>query len=229
MITKDIQQLDPGALVTVFELDLTDRGGGYFRFHAGSNELGTDIVWQGNTYTRFPIEADGFEIRGSGTMPRPKVKVANITGMMGAVARDYDDLVGAKLTRKRTLARYLDAVNFEGGVNPDADPNQHFPDDLWFIEQKTLENRFMVEWVLASAFDLQGVMLPNRQVIQNSCGWDYRSAECGYTGTNYFDVNDQPCTILEDVCPKRMSSCKKRFPNDILPFGAFPGSIRYGR
>jgi lambda family phage minor tail protein L len=226
MITKDLQQLDPGALVEFFELDLTDRGGDLLRFHAGVNELGTDVVWQGNTYTRFPIEADGFDVRSSGTMPRPKVRVANISGLMGAEAAQYDDLVGAKFTRKRTFTRYLDAVNFTGAVNPDADPNQHLPDDLWFIEQKTSENRLMIEWELASAFDLQGTQLPNRQVIQNTCVWKYKSAECGYTGTDYFDANDAPTTVLNDFCAKRMSSCRKRFTENV-PFGGFPGSIRY--
>ncbi|MGC6595315.1 phage minor tail protein L, partial [Escherichia coli] len=73
-----------------------------------------------------------------------------------------DDLVGCRIIRKMTLARFLDEANFKDG-NPTADPNQHFPDEMWFIEQKTLETHEVVEFELSSVFDLMGVQLPYRQ------------------------------------------------------------------
>ena len=36
--------------------------------------------------------------------------------------------------------------------------------------------------------DKQGDMLPKRQCVANICQWVYRSSECSYTGTNYFDL-----------------------------------------
>lgn len=227
-ITADIQSLSPDATIELFVLDATNYVGGTIsRFHCGTNALTQPIVWQGNTYSPLPIEASGFDITTTGTLPRPKIKVANIGGLFSALAAQNDDLVGCKVTRKRTFSKYLDVVNFAGGVNVLEDPNQHFPDDVWFVEQKTSENRFIVEWELASVFDLQGVMLPNRQVIQDSCPWRYRGAECGYTGTAYFDLADVPTTLAGDFCAKHLSSCKVRFPNAELPFGGFPGAVRY--
>ena len=46
-----------------------------------------------------------------------------------------------------------------------------------------------------------------------------------YTGTNDFDANDQPVlNASQNVCAKRLSSCKARFgANNELPFGSFPG------
>lgn len=223
-LSSDIQKLAPGALVDLFELDATGIGGTVVRFHAGVNGLGNDVVWQGNTYTRFPIEAEGFEWNGKGTLPRPKLRVANITGLIGALARELDDLVGAKVTRRRTFVKYLDAVNFSGGVNPTADPNAHFTDEVYFVERKAAENSVFLEFELAAAFDVQGVMLPRRQVVQNVCTWRYRGAECGYAGGAVANRNDQATTVLaDDACGKRLASCKLRFGEYAeLPYGGFP-------
>jgi phage-related protein len=304
-IKSDIQSLSPGAVVELFELDATNIPGGTISyFHAGTNELSKPVAWQSLTYSPLPIEATGFDITTNGTLPRPRFKVANVGGIFSAVARENEDLVGCKVTRRRTFAKYLDIENWiarigtaqagtantltldslasdindfyigqtlylAGGAGsgqsriitaydgttkvatvdsnwssvPNStttfevrhpeyssatpDPNQHFPDDIWFVEQKLNENKYIVEWELASVFDLQGVMLPARQIIQDSCSWKYRGAECGYTGTAYFDLNDQPTTQSNDFCAKHLSSCKKRFGNEPLPFGGFPGAVRF--
>lgn len=225
MIESDVQKLNPGAIVDMFELDTTALGGSVLRWHNGVNALGNDVVWQGNTYSRFPVEATGFARSGQGTLPRPELKVANVSGLIGALARDLNDLAGAKLTRRRTFVKYLDAVNFPGGVNPQADPLCGFPDEIWFVDRKASENGVYVQFELAAAFDVAGVQLPRRQCIQNVCTWAYRSAECGYTGGAVADKNDVPTSdATKDQCGKRLASCKQRFGTYAeLPFGGFPG------
>ncbi|EFO4448527.1 phage minor tail protein L [Escherichia coli] len=121
------------------------------------------------------------------------IKLSNFAGTVSAEVQANDDLVGCRIIRKMTLARFLDAVNFKDG-NPTADPNQHFPDEMWFIEQKTLETHQVVEFELSSVFDLMGVQLPYRQIIKNTCPWKYRGPECGYTGP-YFDKNNQQTSM----------------------------------
>lgn len=226
-IASDIQKLELDKLVELFVVDLNPISvAEVYYFHAGVNGLGNDVTWQGRVYTRLPIEASGFEWNGSGSLPRPKVRVANVTGLMDALARANGDLVGAKFTRKRTFAKYLDAVNFTGGVNPTADANVHFDDEVWFVDRKSAVNQVFVEWELAAAFDLAGVMLPRRQVIQNVCTWKYRSAECSYAGGAVADINDQATSdITKDQCGKRLTSCRLRFGTYAeLPFGGFPGA-----
>ena len=100
------------------------------------------------------------------------------------------------------------------------------PDEIWFVDRKASENRDVVSFELASKFDLPGVMLPKRQIIANLCQWKYRSAECSYTGTDYFDINDKGVeTLAEDQCGKRLGSCRLRFgENNPLPFGSFPSA-----
>lgn len=227
-LIRDSQTLGGLVLVELFELDLSSLGGSSLFFYSGVSSNDQPIVWQGVAYNPLPIESEGFDITTSGALPRPRLRVANIDGIFSSLVENYDDLIGCKLLRRRTFSKYLDAVNFVGG-NPDADAFQEYPTDLWFFERKISENRFVIEWELSSAFDLQGVQLPRRQIIQNSCSWQYKSAECSWVPTDlFYDKNDTLTpNANEDFCGKRLSSCKVRFQNRILPFGGFPGAIRY--
>lgn len=224
-ITSELQKLEPSAIVELFVLDATDLGSDLFRFHAGTNGLRQNVVWQGNTYLPFPVEASGFDYSGNGQLPRPRLQMANITGALTLLVLQYNDLLGAKIIRKRTLAKYLDAVNFPGG-NATADPTAEFPDDIFQIDRKVAETRDVVQFELAAAFDVSGVLLPRRQIIQNVCIWKYRGADCGYTGTSYFNASDAPVASAGlDVCGKRLTSCKARFGQyNELPFGSFPAA-----
>jgi lambda family phage minor tail protein L len=233
---SELQKIVPSSVIELFVLELNTTQHGVsdtYRFHAGANmDSNGELVWAGNTYQRFPIEAEGFEYSGNGQLPRPKVRVSNILGTITAILLTLPSgLEGAKFTRIRTLARYIDAVNFPGGVNPygTPDPTAAFPSEVYFIDRKTSENRDVVEFELAAAFDLAGVRAPKRQCIANICQWVYRSAECGYTGSSYWDANDNVATTLAaDVCGKRLSSCKLRFGDTAqLPFGSFPGIGTY--
>ncbi|MGZ8497420.1 MAG: phage minor tail protein L [Candidatus Binatia bacterium] len=215
-IVADIQSLAPNAMIELFVLDMTSIGHGRLYFHSGTNKMRNPVIWQGNTYNYLPVEAEGWAAGSNGSLPRPKVRIVNKDGILSATVAEYNDLRWCKVVRRRTFVKYLDAINFPDG-NPTANPHQHYPDDIWLIDQKTVENRYMVEWELSSPMDLQGVMLPTRQVMQNSCPWVYRGAECGYTGTNYFNAMDKPeSQVVKDVCGKRLTSCELRFPQ---PYG----------
>jgi lambda family phage minor tail protein L len=189
-IAVEIQKLDPSAVIELFELDTTELGGEIFRFHNGTNKLAQNLVWQGEEYIRFPIQVTGFEFSGQGQFPRPQVTVSNALSAITTVLLQYGDLIGAKFTRKRTLLKYLDAVNFPGGVNPDADDSVFLADDIYYVDRKSSENRDQVQFELASAADLQGVKVPRRTVIQSICPWIYRGPDCGYTGVPLYDESD---------------------------------------
>lgn len=218
-----LQKLDAGSIVTLYRVDTRGIGGtDVFNFHAGTDVGGQNIVWQGVTYVRFPVEADGFELNTRGTLPRPRMKVANIEGVMYTVLREHEDLVGATVTRKRTFARFLDG-------QPTADWTQQFPDDVYFVERKVSENQIYIELELASVLDFEDVKLPRRQIIAGMCSWQYRSAECSYAGSSYYDADGGVVgTIQQDVCAKTVPACKLRFgSNGILPYGGFPAARVY--
>ena len=221
---SDLQSIAPTAIIELFELalDATLHGSSdIWRFHNGSNTNNNGaVIWNGNSYMRYPVECEGFEYSGKGTLPQPKLRISNIMGTITALlltanaTTPGNDLIGAKLTRIRTLAKYLDAANFTGGINPygTPDPTVEFPREVFYLSQKSAETRDVVEFVCAASFDLQGVRAPKRQCISNICQWAYKGTECGYTEASYYDANDNPvATSNLDVCGKRLSSCKARF------------------
>ena len=181
-LQKTLQDADAKTVVELFDFELNNAQHGattVYRFTNTKNELGNDIVWQGNTYTAIPLKAEGYEATGQGTLPRPNISVANLNGTFttilallnvdddgNALPRNTRTLEGCKVTRTRTLSKYLDAVNFTGGSNSDADPTSYFrPRDIYFIDRKSMENREVISYEMCSAFDLVGVRLPKRQIL----------------------------------------------------------------
>jgi len=202
---SEIMSLSPTAIIELFVLDASSiAGGGVYYFHAGTNQVGRDIVWQGQAYQRLPMKADGFEWSSKGTLPRPKITVSNLDGVVGAMIRDLDDLVGAKVTRKRCFARHLDGM-------PGADPEAHWPDEPWEIDRKTAETDEAIEFELVAPLDVQGSKVPRRLINAGFCNWDPGSSEiCPYIAG----------------CKRRLADCKENYPNQALPYGGFPGTRR---
>lgn len=236
MITADIQGLTPGDRVYLFELDATQIGGEHLRFH-GYPQAGP-IWWQGSEYGPWAIEAEGFARTGVGTQPAPILRVGNIgqdeqgnalPGVISALCLALGDMVGARVIRRSTLSKYLDAANFPGG-NPTADPQEELPPEIWLIEAKTAEDKETVEFELRSALDFDGEQLPARQIQANICGWlsigGYRGSYCAYTGSAMFDRDGNPVADpTQDKCGGRVSDCKKRFGEwQPINFGGFPGA-----
>ena len=228
-VFEELAQLAPSAIIELFELhlDTTLHGSSeIYRWHNGVNaDVDGNITWNGNDYVRLPIQAEGFDYTNTGSLPRPTLTVANlestVTNLLLLVNATTagNDLGGATVKRIRTLKKYLDGETA-------ADPHAKFPDEIWFIDRKANESRDAVSFELASKFDLPGVKLPKRQLIANICQWQYRSTECSYTGTDYYDTNDESVdTLAEDKCGKRLSSCKVRFGETAeLPFGSYPSA-----
>jgi lambda family phage minor tail protein L len=228
---SDLQSIAPSAIIELFQLELNAAQHGVnetYYFHAGVNATNSgDIIWNGQAYLAFPIEATEFEYTGTGSLPRPKLRVSNIYGTItGIILTLPNGLEGAKVTRIRTLARYIDGVNFPGGTNPlgTPDPTAEFPREIYYIDRKASENRDLIEFELAAAFDLVGVRAPKRQCVANVCQWTYRGPECGYAGNAFFNFNDVPVgAIGQDVCGKRLRSCELRFAQQ-----RFDGTVTVG-
>ena len=224
-IQEQLQSLEPSAIIELFELELTEAVNGVdltLYYHAGTNELSSNIVFNGLTYVAAPIEVDGFEVSSKGTLPRPSMKIANVNSSISALILLYNPLQ-AKVTRIRTCKKFLDATNFTNGSNTTADPTAKFEDEIWYIDRVASETPQLVEFELTSKLDLTNLPLPRRQVLEH-CPWKYRGEECGYTGTRFFDINNASTNQAGDVCGKRYSSCAIRFTSGDLPFGGFPGA-----
>ncbi len=177
-IVSNLQNTNPSAIIELFTLQLDNSLHGattIYRFHNGSSlKDNGEIVWAGNTYQRFPIQAEGFQY-GKGQLPRPTLTVSNALGTITAILLSVNstttgnDLTGATVTRIRTLARFLDAVNFPSNVNPYGTPDAtaEFPQEIYKIDRKSAENREIVQFELASIFDLAGIRAPKRQCTRS--------------------------------------------------------------
>ena len=231
-IKTDAASLEPGEYVELFDMVLNDNE--HLRFYDGQKlkSPGT-ILWQAMEYYPFPIQAEGFELTSGGRPPRPTLSVSNITGLVGLYAALRDDLVGNTVTRWRTFRHYLDG-------EPQADPAQHFPPDIFVINRKVSHTSELLTFELSTPFDQTSKVLPGRIAQKRYCPWRYRHydaeaagfnyefAECPYVGFDFYDTNGSPVGQADlDQCGKRLSDCKLRFPNVPLPFGGFPGIRRY--
>lgn len=216
--------------IELFELDATILGGSVYRF-VSSAYASSPVTWQGNTYSPIPFQASGFASDGTGLLPTPHLKVANIDLAFSGVAIAFSDLVGCTVTRHRTFRRFLDGQG-------SADPTAEFAPDVFRIDRKVAQNKIFVEWELAAVIDQEGRVLPGRPILQSACvfryrhwtgaSFDYTNATCPYVGSGNFDINGNSVVGgANDVPSKRIDTCCKVRFSGTLPFGGFPGVARF--
>jgi len=179
----DPRPIDPAASVMHFCSSIKTTGAVKWK-----NAAGTGWV----DYTPVPIEAEGFQATAQGTLPRPRLRISNIpslgslVGPLFSTLQQYQDLIGAKVTRYRTLGKYL-----YGGAA--ADYHAHWPPDTYVICQKTAQNPLYVEWELAPHFDAHGIKLPKRLLLRDVCQLRYRVWDAANAQWIYDDT--------ENACP----------------------------
>ena len=127
---SSLQSVKPSPIIELFELildpilhgddNIQDQLGNdiqTIRFHNNTSQTTNydSIVWNGNTYYRMPIEATGFKYDPK-QLPRPTLTISNLaiialnignmSNVLAAVNSETNsnDLVGATLKRRRTLA-----------------------------------------------------------------------------------------------------------------------------
>ena len=150
-IESAVQEFSPGNLVELYVVDLIGVGWRLTRW-ANARTSDTAITFDGDIYTPIAIEVDGFEWNGRGAIPTPTIRIFPSDGIKAAMLA-YGDFIGGKLTRIKTFSRFLDG-------QPDANPEERFPDEIYFFEQKTAFNKNVVEWSLSSVLDQEGVIIP---------------------------------------------------------------------
>jgi len=189
----ELNKLNPSSIIELFELELTvglhiptgnpNNLDTVFRFHAGANlnNFG-QVKFNGNSYQRVAVKAEGFENTSTGTIPRPTLTFSNLGGITKDTTvmtmSDFlnvvntvtpgNDLLNAKLTRLLPLASALDNSNFATGTNPFGTPStDRLRDRIYFIDRKAVENRQIVQFELVNRLDMQNKKIPARIVTRD--------------------------------------------------------------
>ncbi len=162
-------------------------------------EWDTDIIYDGVTYSKFPIKHDEIPENSGGVIDTLRVTVANVNRVIQAYLESYD-LRGKKVTITLVWADQI----------ADVDANIKF---IYYIDNYTA-TQDTVEFTLSSKYDIIDLTLPRGVYNRNYCRWKYHSDECGKVGG--------PST-----CDKRKATCKDTMSN-IARFGGFP-SVPTGR
>ena len=223
-ITKELLKMQPDSLLEFFVIDFSNLQSDFsmlekryriniseepeYRFTANIN--GTrPIFWQGRSYQPLPVDVEGLESPSDGRLPRPKLRLANPSGLLSAIVASNYDFHGCKVTRKRTFAKFLDDSNFDAigtenyvdvdgpknnvsrgmsinNLNPfggKEDANAHLPDEVYYIHRKIAESKDLLEFELTSILELSDARFPGRVMLANHCSFRYRQpGTCSYRG-----------------------------------------------
>ena len=170
-VSPELQSLEPSAIIELFKLTFNKAVNGLteddadvvFYYHAGTNEVKTNIIFNGISYTPLPVKVTGFNKTTKGTLPRPKFEIANTNSAISALLVLYNPL-HAELLRIKTCKKFLDAVNFTSGSNSNADPTAIFEaDDRWYVDRVVNENPNTVIFELTGKIDMTNLRLPKRR------------------------------------------------------------------
>ena len=187
---EQLQKLENISIIELFQLDLVDglhysSGTGssttLYRFHNGTNEINTELLWQGNSYTAIACQAEGFETGDNSVMARPTITFANTVGNFSTILElvnqitPFNDLQKATITRIRTMARFLDANNFANSTNPfgTPDPTKELERQIFEINKKVIENNEICSFELVNTIDFEDLFLPRKQITKDrfpACG-----------------------------------------------------------
>lgn len=173
----DLNLLSVDALVELIEIDASapNIGSGVLRYCNQTDTNGGSVALGGNVYSPFPVEMTGIEHSTKDASNSPTLTIGNITSSWSTLILLYQDMIGAKVTRRKILAKYLDG-------HPSAASSNGLPADVFYINRKLNENWQLVSFELGSELDVEGVMVPNMKCNANHCVVRYRSAECSFVG-----------------------------------------------
>ena len=187
---KEVQSLEQSSgLVNLYEIEIDSSGNKAFFAPQLDSDLSAVQMYDFDnnstlrTYTAIPITVEQFEVKSTGPSARPVVTFSNVTtDFLSAIGnQDYQNLVGKKFFRRRTLAKYLkDGSADTGSGNTPVE----FPRQTWVIDRVEQESALEISFELASPFATEGLVLPYRVVGHNACPWQYQGASPSKTQAN---------------------------------------------
>lgn len=159
-LIEELQALEGSSpLIELYTLDCTPLGGVVVHFANTEASSGGNVSFGGVSYTPIPLQTSGWEFTSTGTQPNPTITVSNVSRQLLAYTITLGDLVGARLTKIVTVAKFLD-----DGASPD--PSQFLGPEIYVIDQKTSHTNQFITWQLVGVLNQVNSYLPRRQVLR---------------------------------------------------------------
>jgi lambda family phage minor tail protein L len=218
------QESSFGVIATLYEIDTTIYGGPVIRLCPSTLENGGPVVFNGSTYTPFPIEASGFEVNNS-QPPRPQLLVSGLQPLLMGGINQYRGLQNCKVTRIRVRRSELDDEN-------PAITTDFINVDVFHINKIKTQTATAIDFELITKMELSSNQKFPRRTMSPYCNYTYRRFvdgafvysdinPCPYVGSACFTKGNQVGTQATDQCSKTIDGCGLRFESN-LPFQGFP-------
>lgn len=156
-------------------------------------DCGSDLVFEGNTYLKFPIKHQDVSESVNGEVPKVKLLVGNADRIMQYYLELYDGLRGKRVDIITT---------FRPLITDDAFVIR----DVFYVDTPK-DSEEVVEFTLLPEFDMMSIQIPCRIYDRYHCGWDFKDSDCKYSGT------ELECDFSLERCEELLNS---------VNFGAFP-------
>lgn len=181
------------AWLIALQIDVIDPNSGAYveTIYLVKNE--ENVTFQGQEYTAYSFDID--YTQEAGGQPSVTITAEDVTRAWQTYMQNYSGGVGFKV-------RIL--VISEVDLNAPADIVEHFE-----VVAATAED-YNVTWTLGTQ-NMLGRKFPNRRQLKNRCAWEFKSTECGYTGS------DTTC----DYSLRGANGCFNK--NNWERYGGFPG------
>ena len=196
LIVSDLQGQTSGTggnLIQLYEIQVSEDSWMYLANEFADEAATTKIQFKNldnplitNSYNVVPVLMEDIAKTVDGPLPRPSLTIANVFRSVGDLSLQgsidlaapsaglkFEDLLGLKVIRRTTLKKYL--INEIGSTAPGL-PSIEYPKEVYYIDRLSEETNKFITFELVSAFDLEGVKLPRRNIIANACAWKYKGA-----------------------------------------------------
>lgn len=167
----------PSAWLILLDISLPDGS----KFYLVKNN--ENVTFNSQVYTALNFDVEPTKASAQGEIPTVTLRVSNVTRVLQDYLESTNGGVGATVTLRVVNSAYL-SENYSELT-------------MTFDVLATVADAYWVSFTLGAPNPLRW-RFPLNRYIANHCNWQYKSAECGYSGT-------------ASTCKRTLQDCRDRF------------------
>lgn len=233
-VQRELSKLEIDAPVFLYKFDLVPIGVAQTYYFSPHLLNGANVSFGGQEYSYAAVHIGEVAQDASGDTGNTVLTLTNKDNFISTLCTLYNDCVGAKVTRIKTLRSFLDGQPLE---NPDG----HITRNVFIVNRKSGLDDEYGQFELRPMSSIEGKKIPRQVCLKNICLRTYRvwdavaedwiMGTCPYAGANMFTRAGAVTTDeTQDQCSFDLKGCDLRYPDvdggDPKPLWAFPGMQR---